>query len=261
MKKILRVSLGKIKRVCRQFVYLPNTFNDCQLKALKRIHRGKRAFIIGNGPSLEIGDLGRLKNEITFASNRIFLAYEQTDWRPTYYTLADEIVARNNLEFISSGGHESIPIFNSSVYKYFKKVSGITFVNPPTDEGEKNWDPKKGFRAGHSIINFDLKLAYYMGIREIYVIGCDHSFEDKSKRTGEVVSGNEVIVSVGEKNHFHPEYRKAGETWTIPKMDLIENDFSLAAKKYRSNGGKIYNASRRTKLSVWPIISFDEVIS
>ena len=46
------------------------------------------------------------------------------------------------------------------------------------EEGEKYWDLVEGVRAGYSIINFDLKLAYWMGIREIYVIGVDFSLAE-----------------------------------------------------------------------------------
>jgi len=76
--------------------------NVCQIKKLKNIHKNKRAFIIGNGPSLCISDLDRLKDEVTFACNKIYLAFDQTDWRPTYLFLADTMVAKNNVERIES---------------------------------------------------------------------------------------------------------------------------------------------------------------
>ena len=63
---------------------LPNPSNSRRLKALEDIHRGRRAFIVANGPSLRTEDLDRLKSEVTFASNKIHLAYDETDWRPIY---------------------------------------------------------------------------------------------------------------------------------------------------------------------------------
>ena len=59
---------------------------------LKDIHKGKRGFVIGNGPSLKIEDLDNLNNEITIASNKIYLAFEETKWRPKFYTVADPIL-------------------------------------------------------------------------------------------------------------------------------------------------------------------------
>ena len=240
--------------------HLPNDGNNLELEKMRDVHRGQRAFVLGNGPSLQIDDLDCLRNEICFASNRIFLAFDQTDWRPTYYTMADEMVAQNNLDYIRSGRLPGQPIFNSGLFKYNGDIPGILFCNPPTKKGEELWDPVLGIRTGYSVINLGLKLAYFMGIREVYVIGCDHSFEDKSIRTGKQVSGNEVIISQGEQNHFHPEYRKAGDTWTVPRMDLIGNEFEFALDRYRGSGGMIYNASHRTELKAWPRVRLEDIL-
>src|SRR6187551_16933 len=55
-----------------------------RLAALKDIHKGKRAFIIGNGPSLKQTDLSKLKNEITFGMNRVYLAFPDWGFSTTY---------------------------------------------------------------------------------------------------------------------------------------------------------------------------------
>ena len=50
----------------------------------------RRAFFIGNGPSLRGVDLTRLEGELTFACNRIHLHPSwQAGWRPTHYLLTD----------------------------------------------------------------------------------------------------------------------------------------------------------------------------
>ncbi|MGD2093290.1 MAG: DUF115 domain-containing protein, partial [Candidatus Aminicenantes bacterium] len=252
-----RQKTGLFKGIRKNLKAFPNEKNNNGLYALKDIHRGKRAFLIGNGPSLRMEDLEKLKDEITFASNRIFLAFDQVAWRPTYYTVADHIVAHNNLKIINALKLEKI--FASSVWKHFKQQKDVIFVNPPTPEGEKSWDLVKGVRAGYSVINFDLKLAFWMGIREVYVIGVDFHFQDQSIRTGRFEKGNQVIISVGEQNHFHPDYRKAGETWTIPRLDRQREEFLKARHMYEAAGGKIYNASRRTKLDTWERVDLDEV--
>lgn len=48
-----------------------------------------RAFIVGNGPSLTSAQLDKLRDEITYGVNRIHLIYDQTKWRPTYWTIMD----------------------------------------------------------------------------------------------------------------------------------------------------------------------------
>ena len=76
--------------------------NNLDIRKLKNIHQGKRAFFIGNGPSLRISDLELLNDEITFGCNKIYLAFEQTDWRPTYYSITDRLSAKTNSKTISS---------------------------------------------------------------------------------------------------------------------------------------------------------------
>ena len=85
-----KITLNRIfGRICRPIRKLKqNYYNN-----LKDIHKGKRGFVIGNGPSLKIEDLDNLNNEITIASNKIYLAFEEKQkWRPKFYTVADPIL-------------------------------------------------------------------------------------------------------------------------------------------------------------------------
>ena len=63
-----------------------------KLRKFKDIHRGESCFIVGNGPSLRAEDLEILhkKNIPCFAFNRIYLMFDKTNWRPTYYVSQDE---------------------------------------------------------------------------------------------------------------------------------------------------------------------------
>jgi hypothetical protein len=237
---------------------LPNPRNDRALEVLRNRHVGKRAFIIANGPSLKVEDLDRLKGEITFASNKIYLAYDQTEWRPTYLSCTDDIVARNNRETLIK--HPGVKLFGHSVFKYFKGERSITFCNPPRSmEAALEWDLVDGISTGHSVVFYQLELAHWMGIREVYVIGIDFSFDVRSKPTGEIAMGNQVIEATDEKNHFHPEYRKPGETWTMPKLDKLREEFAFALERYKADGGLIHNASRKSALDAWPRVDFDEL--
>lgn len=249
--------LHRIKRMLG--LTLPATFNNRRLKALHNIHQGRRAFVIGNGPSLTTSDLSLLKSEITFASNKIYLAYDQTDWRPTYLTCTDTVVARNNRETLKNQPEKKI--FGHAVFPEFRGNSEIIFCNPPKNkDAAKKWDLLDGISTGHSVVYYGLELAYWMGIREVYVLGVDFSFDVRSKKTGTKAMGNEVIEAAGEKNHFHPDYRKNGETWTMPKLDILREEFIFALQKFRSEGGSIVNVSRSTKLDAWPKANLDDIL-
>jgi hypothetical protein len=257
----MKTRLAKLRRKASQLLgrTLPNPGNDVRLAKLKDIHAGKRAFIVANGPSLKTEDLDLLKDEITFASNKIYLAYDQTDWRPTYLCCTDDIVARNNRDTLIA--HPGVKLFGHSVFKYFKGERSITFCNPPRSmEAALDWDLVDGISTGHSVVFYQLELAFWMGIREVYVIGIDFSFDVKSKPTGEIAMGNQVIEAAGESNHFHPNYRPVGETWTMPKLDKLQSEFEFALRKYQEHDGSIVNASRKTMLEAWPRETLEDVL-
>src|SRR5690606_17851147 len=70
--------------------------NERYLSQFRDVHQGRRAFVIGMGPSLAMADLDQLSEEITFACNKVYLAFDQTMWRPTYYGVTDVLVASQN---------------------------------------------------------------------------------------------------------------------------------------------------------------------
>ena len=186
--------------------------NKQKLLELKDKHKGQRCFIIGTGPSLKISDLDKLKNEITIASNKIYLAFEHTDWRPTYYTINDLVVAENNREVITD-----LP-FYKIVTKCAEPILGrdqsFIYFDPAYEEikdGEPYSPPfsrdiVKCMGGGFTVTYVNMQLAYYLGIREVYLLGVDFSFQVPSGRSRNNHYG-EVVISEGEVNHFHPGYR------------------------------------------------------
>ena len=262
---------NKIRKLPSYFHFLANsleisiTSNDKRLKPLKNIHKGERCFIIGNGPSLRLSDLDRLKYELTFACNKIFLAFDQTDWRPSYYTILDILVAEKNHAVVNE--LNLCKIFSSSVKPYFKNMSDIIWlrdIHRPVRNGQHDLrfssNPMKGVHGGWTVIYTQLQIAFYMGIREVYLIGVDFSFK-VPKPTGEICMHGEIIEDQGDQNHFHPKYREPGERWTMPRLDLQYEAFKCAQKFFETNNGGIYNASRKTSLDIFPLVDFDNIIS
>tara|TARA_B110000285_G_C14678352_1_gene403542 strand:- start:50 stop:403 length:354 start_codon:yes stop_codon:yes gene_type:complete len=66
--------------------------NQQKLSKYKNLHKGKRCFLIANGPSLNKMDLSCLKNEITFGMNRIYMIYDKLEFVPSYHFVSNELV-------------------------------------------------------------------------------------------------------------------------------------------------------------------------
>ena len=61
-------------------------------KSIKNKYAGKRGFVICNGPSLRMQDLDRIGSDISIASNKIYLAFSKTAWRPDIVSIADAVL-------------------------------------------------------------------------------------------------------------------------------------------------------------------------
>lgn len=233
--------------------------NEKALLALRDCYLGERCFLIGNGPSLTWADLDALKNEYTFASNKIYLSYEFTQFRPTFYTVIDSYVFDNNrVEIDQIQGTKLFPSF-------FEEKTGekgvIFFRSAGSNLGGFGAEPIFGrqFHGGYSVIFAQLQLAWYMGFRKLYLIGMDHEWHLPAGEEPQKDGYYQVLVGGGEVNHFHPQYRKPGEKWTLPQPKEQEIAYRHAREYIEAHGGIIQNATRGGKLEVFDRVDFDSL--
>lgn len=264
---IKKSSIDLIKYIVGEIVSKNNVrkiLNERKLLKYKNIHRGKRGFVIGNGPSLRMDDLSKLVGEITIASNKIYLAFDKTDWRPTYYSIIDSIVAKNIADEVVK-----LPMakfFLVGFDEIIKGVEGSFFCNLLRDWHEVgHFEPGfsdniiKGIYGGESVTYWNIQILWYLGIREIYLLGVDHSFILPSRKIED--DGFEyILIGEGECNHFDPNYRPVNELWTMPHLTEQEKAYAFAREYIEKRGGILKNASRRTKLACIDVIDFDLLI-
>jgi hypothetical protein len=237
------------------------------VRRYKNIHLGERAFIIGNGPSLTMKDLSKLIGEISFASNKIYKSYDITDWRPTYYTVEDSLVAQNNSVEIKRN-IKSQSFFSTNNYLYLKDINNAQWVkqNFCFNDSEEpvvnsfSEDISRGAFWGGTVTYFNMQLAYYMGIREIYLLGIDFHYPGLPERT---LNGQSTFINTSEyeNTHFIKDYNKFGESNYLPYLSVQYQAYCTAANFFKSNGVMVYNASRFSKLDVFPFIDIDDLLN
>jgi hypothetical protein len=236
--------------------YLVIGENARRIEALRDIHRGKRAVIIGNGPSLRIADLSLLQGEITFAANKIFLAFEHTPWRPTYYNVEDPLVIQQNSTKINElRGFLKLLNRNEAAYLSVDESTVLydLLVLPQVQFPAFSANPHRGLYCGYSVCISSIQWAWFMGVTEIYLIGVDFSFTVPPTETG----GR--LTSTGEVNHFVAGYRTPGELWYPPKLEEQRAAFAHCHDWLSSRGVSLINATRGGKLDVLPRVDFEEV--
>ncbi|MDA7967128.1 6-hydroxymethylpterin diphosphokinase MptE-like protein [Ruegeria sp.] len=270
------IPLWKIKREMRR-IFLPDykkrLYSDVSssdkdyLREISDSYAGKRCFVIGNGPSLTASDLDKIKDEMSFASNKIFLIYDQTDWRPDFYCVEDMLVLSQCLDEIRnlSGSKKLFPI---NAFNNLERVpDSVCFPTiPPKNWDEPLSDPEfpefspdlsRGIGWGSTIVYTEIQLAIAMGFKEICLLGLDHQYSPGKESKEE----KGVMISEGEKNHFHPLYRPAGEKWHSPNLHVLEVSYAKAQSEAEALGVRIVNCSRRTSLTVFEREDLETVLA
>lgn len=227
-------------------------YRNLKIEKFRNSHYGERCFIVATGPSLKMEDLAILKESksISISMNRVYKAFDSTDWRPDYYMVAD-------WRCIEESGQEILGLdiknkFISDVYPPFWKQSipdNVYQYHCHFLAGtEKMPSFSEDFTYGaysYATVTYDcIQLAVYMGFKEIYLLGVDFSFSEDYKNAG---------------NHFVSNYYAQDS-----KASYFLKEESLAAyraaKQYADKHGiKIYNATRGGKLEVFERVDFDSL--
>lgn len=230
-----------------------------ELRKFRNKHDGETCFIVGNGPSLSPDDLEVLhKNNIpTFGFNRIFLMFEKTSWRPTYYISQDEKMLKNCVKQVNEMKlpYKFIPL----QWKYYFgiNIDKALYFNMEKYGSEKIeifGDFANVVENSNTVAYTAAQLAAYMGFKKIYLIGVDHSFSVVKNDKGEIIRDENA------KDYFTDAYNTDKNELYIPNLDASTRTFLKMKKNCDANGIEVYNATRGGKLEVFPRVDFDKVI-
>lgn len=228
----------------------------------KDLYAGRRGFVIGNGPSLLLSDLERLRKEVTIASNKIYLAFEEIDWRPTFYSVIDSLLWKKIQDSI--GNFFSSVITSSDLFLPSSGIVCYQFCRLPSSRRRRmqhkespelafSDDLRVGAYGGWTVTFENLQLAFHLGLNPIYLIGCDHCY------AGEERAQPAVPVESSAENHFIKGYREPGELVNPAPIELMTEAYQVAESFASKNGRKIYNATRGGHLEVFERRSFDRL--
>ena len=156
------------------------------IRKLKNKEKGRRAFILGNGPSISNENLANLKDELTIGINGSTFLESNYGFSSQYYVVSDQrfLDHRDKIKFATSDLSQStLRVFREGIkspncndYKhrtyYIKSLGRDGFSH----------DLRKGFFFGCSTVNLAIQLAYYLGAKEIYLLGVDLSYTGNQLR-------------------------------------------------------------------------------
>lgn len=235
--------------------------NEARILRHKNAGRGRRAFIIGNGPSLNRLDLTKLKDEATFGVNAIYLNKDKMGFLPTHYIVEDVFVAEDRAAEINTLTGPTKWFGN---YLKYCLTGGpdVCWLNVACDYREYQDFPHFSPNAsrivwvGGTVSYIALQIAYFMGYDPIYLIGFDHSY---SVPTDAQVEGRAITSVSEDPNHFHPDYFGKGYRWHDPRVDRMETAYRKARSAYEAAGRNVFNATAGGKLEVFRRVEFDSL--
>lgn len=231
---------------------------------MKDRYKGKRCFVVCNGPSLRPEDLTRIHEhgDVSIGMNMIGRIYDKTPWRATFLSLRDPIVfaTPDNLRLAVST-ECGMRFFAAKHFLRWRKCgSECFFINqnesrnlldmPLFDTDFTKHVPSIGTSA-YICIEF----AVYLGCSEIYLLGCDMSYKVNLNRKGSI-----TYNEAGRDHFYKKEFENTASCSSKPNPTWeMECAFETAAKWSAEHGNIIKNATRGGYLEFFPKVDFDSL--
>ncbi|AYL97119.1 6-hydroxymethylpterin diphosphokinase MptE-like protein [Mucilaginibacter celer] len=247
-----------------------NRSNQKKWKALKDAYKGKRVFLIGNGPSLNETPLYMLKNEYAICFNRVNILFERLAWRPEFYACVDGTVVQDNADEI-----------NKLILPEVKHAFFTDFHMFQFDNIKKQIDNRPNVQwlySGVSSFSVDmpkigpcptvalaaLQILPYLGFSEIYILGMDMNY--KIHTTVKEMEHNQIqSEDDDDPNHFDPRYFGKGKKYHQPTASVMDNTFKAlenAREKLKQlTTTKVYNATYGGIMEVFERVGFDTLFT
>jgi hypothetical protein len=255
------------------------------LESFRDKHRGERAIIMGNGPSLNQTDLTLLEGETVFASNAAFLLFPRINWRPRYFSCVDVRVLPDRASDIVQMLDENPGITAFFPARLVDHANGGK-VRPtreliPEGEGRHFFNERHLSEANlpwsmfspdadeyvvqpHTVTVTLMQLAAYMGFSELVLVGCDTRYTIKESVELEDADGKAIALKSTEDddpNHFDATYFGDGRRWHVPDMPGILEQYEQSRRAVEALGGRVINATVGGDLEVFERVPLEEVVS
>jgi hypothetical protein len=225
--------------------------NTPNIKNFKDIHKGQRCFIIGTGPSLNKTNLSLIKDEIIFGVNTLYRGLPKFGITCNYYAVSDAEVWKGHFKnifdldtilFLSSDtGKEYLS--HLRLYKKYQKNEPFVIRDLGDMWSSKNFsnDLSTGAYWGDTvIIDIGLQAAYYMGFKEVYLLGCDCDYSGLHRFDG---STTECVAG------------GAAGDWS-----MVFASYEICKKAYEEDSREIINATVGGKLEIFKRRKLEEII-
>ena len=226
-----------------------------RLIRFSNIHNNENCFIIGNGPSLNKVDLSPLRDRHTFGLNKIYLIFDRVDLNLSYHVAVNPLVIKQSInEFVNL----KCPSFLAyrTAHKLTHNCDNIYFLATDSQfpvQYSFYPDISQPITEGYTVTYVAMQIAFYMGFKNVFLIGVDHNFKAVGR------PNEEQLMAGEDQSHFDPRYF-SNQQWHLPDLEASELSYHLANFAFRRDGRQIYDATIDGKLNIFPKISYKQAL-
>lgn len=261
--KHIKESDQLVKKICnleKETSFLLKTAfgRDEWLHRNKDIHKGKRCFLLGTGPSLNNIDLSKIRNELTMGVNGTYLI---NDLNINYFISVSHVFWKHHIEGLKNFNCDRrfLPPYlnelDSDVPTSWLRVIEHDNYNKLLDS--RPWffstEPDRYICLGGSVIFAGLQILYHLGFKTVILLGIDHDYGIDPKTLGpkgRIINGKDLHA------HFTTDYYNQGGDVHID-IHSSERAYSLANEAFEADGRKILNATPGTKLDIFEKVNYE----
>ena len=224
------------------------------LKKYENIHKGEDCFIVGNGPSLNKTDLTKLSDYHVFGLNKIHMIFEKQKFDLSYHVTVNKHVIEQIDEQLNSNAFDcpSFISYAESINKTYKS----DLVHKVLSNGI--WSFYKSILdpicEGYTVTYVAMQIAFYMGFKNVYLVGVDHNFQQTGK------PNEKQKMTEDDSNHFHPDYFK-GHNWQLADLEGSEASYALAKHQFHMDGRNIIDATVGGKLTTFQKMDYVDALN
>lgn len=281
----------KLKQICTKWI-LPRGFIEIY-KDLKKyfykdsLHRSfnrrdidKRCFILASGPSINTQNLKLLENEDVIAVSHVHRHPDINIIKPKYHVLAPfhhpfkfDDAKKYFDDFKKFYQPKNIKIFlgyrpyiysfkdflnQTNEYSQFEfeyiNYSNSTQLDEANYKDYDLWDIGKKPFGCRTVVYSAIQLAWKLGYREIYLLGCDHDYLLNLDRVGEHrfysdkdgISDKEHLSEFTSERWFYEYYMR----W---------KQYRLMKEFLNEHGVEVFNATNGGMLDVFPRVKYEDL--
>ena len=250
-------------------------------ETLENLYKGKRCFVVGNGPSLNDIDFSRLENEYVFTVNMLMDHPDFMKLKSNFHVIADAAIFNKH----SALGLEDNYFLNK--FEILNECENLLFFAPleAREAIEKIGLDKKidvryfamalGSRkitdidiAGvmpsfNKVIHFALGIAICLGFDEIYILGCEETSIETCinlKLNGDADNAHCYDDSVEVKNSWSKQVEIYGMSWIYRQEAEVLDNYKNIAEYCKSKNIDIYNLTKKSLIDSIPRKKINDVL-